>query len=74
MKRNEAVISLTPCGFFRGYSHMKNGSCQCKLGNGQTRCGGDFTYCENLEPLKKYFREKRARMAEPGGRRGNGTD
>ena len=56
MKREEVVTLLTrPCAFYRSYA-LNEESGHCKLGNGQTRCSGDFNHCANLEALRKYFR------------------
>ena len=72
VKRGEVIFSLKPCAFYRGYPYMKKESGHCKLGNRQARCSGDFTLCENLETLKKYFRETGLGWHRWG--KGNGTD
>jgi len=57
VKRGEEILPLKPCAFYRGYPSMEEGIGHCKHGNCQTGCSGDYTYCENLETVKKYFRE-----------------
>ena len=51
---------------------MKKGGRQCKQGNCQAGRSGDYTYCENLEAVKKYFRERGLGWHDWG--KGNGTD
>ena len=51
---------------------MEEGSGHCKHGNCQTGCSGDYTYCENLETVKKYFRKRGLGWHDWG--KGNGTD
>jgi hypothetical protein len=57
VKREEGVISLKPCAFYRGHPYMKKGSGQCKFEDSRAGCGGDFKFCEHLETFMKYVHE-----------------
>jgi len=72
MERGEEIVSLKPCAFYTGYPDMKKEGRQCKHGNCQAGCSGDYTYCENLEAVKKYFRERGLGWRDWG--KGTGTD
>jgi hypothetical protein len=72
VKPGEGILSLKPCAFYRGYPDMKKGCGQCKHGNFHAGCSGDYTYCENLEAVKKYFRKRGLGWHDWG--KGNGTD